>query len=67
MSKHYNLHWKPTGWSQDRGIPHSTKFDTLDDIKRVMSRCFYTDEWVTDDKGNIIEMDWKNICPERSY
>ncbi|MDY7043633.1 hypothetical protein RVS70_05380 [Virgibacillus sp. M23] len=67
MNKHYNLHWIPTGWSQNKGVPHSVKFDTLEDIKKVMSGCFYTNEWVTDNLGNNIEMDWQSICPERRH
>jgi len=55
----------PTSWDtpkHSRGIKHSTEFDTLDDLIKVMSKCIYNGEWVEDEKGNKLEVDFKNIC-----
>lgn len=55
----------PTSWSTpsySRGIEHSTEFNTLEDLIKVMSKCIYNGEWVEDEKGNKLDVDFKNIC-----
>jgi hypothetical protein len=66
----YRLCWIPTGWNTPekyRGIKHSSKFDTLDDLKNTMSKCIYNGEWVEDENGNKVEVDLKNICFKEIY
>lgn len=64
MSK-YKLNWIPTGWDTPemlRGVPHVATFDSLEDLKNMMSKCVYNGEWVTDSNNNKVEMNWSEIC-----
>jgi hypothetical protein len=59
------LCWIPNGWNTPemfRGVPHAAKFHSLDELKKVMSKCTYNGEWVEDDKGNRIDIDLREIC-----
>mgnify|MGYP003456716348 CR=1 FL=1 len=61
----YRLCWIPTGWNtpeSHRGIPHFSKFDTLEALKKTMSKCIYNGEWVEDENGNKVEIDLRKIC-----
>jgi hypothetical protein len=59
------LNWIPTDWNTPesmRGVPHSTTFDSIDKLKETMSNCIYNGEWVTDSKGNRLDVDLQEVC-----
>ncbi|MFO1442856.1 hypothetical protein KDN24_06460 [Bacillus sp. Bva_UNVM-123] len=61
----YRLCWIPTGWNTPerfRGVPHSTTFETLEQLENVMKKCIFNGEWVEDEKGNKIDIDLREIC-----
>ena len=66
----YRLCWIPKGWNTPdmfRGITHCMPFDSLEQLKEVMSRCFYNGEWVEDSKGNKLDIDLKEICFQKIW
>lgn len=48
-----------------RGIPHSTSFKNLEELKKVMSKCIKNGEWIEDEKGNKLDIDLREICISR--
>lgn len=59
------LNWVAGGWNipdMFRGVPHSVNFESLESLIDTMSKCKYNGEWVTDSKGNRIDIDLREIC-----
>ncbi|MCY9084304.1 hypothetical protein ABE208_16240 [Bacillus inaquosorum] len=55
------LNWVAGGWNTPytfKGVPHSVNFDSLESLMETMSK----GEWVTDSKGNRIDIDLRGIC-----
>lgn len=68
-AQHVFLNWIPTGWNTPkplRGVPHSQRFTSLDELKQVMSKHLYGGEWVTDAEGNRVDIDLKGICAKEA-
>lgn len=68
-AQHVYLNWIPTGWNtpeSHRGIPHAAKFDSLEALKKTMSKHLYNGEWVTDAEGNRVDIDLKSICAKEA-
>lgn len=49
-------------WISKNQEKKAKNFKTLEDIKRLMSHCIHSGEWVEDTKGKKVEMSWKEIC-----
>ena len=61
----YRLCWISKGWDTAkifRDVPHCYTFDTIEDLKKVMGKCTYDGEWVEDGKGNILDIDLREVC-----
>jgi len=61
----FKLCWISNSWTTPerfRGITSCTKFDSLEQLKMVMSKCLYNGEWVEDDKGNKLDINLREIC-----
>lgn len=59
------LNWVAGGWNTPdmfRGVSHSVNFESLESLIGTMSKCTYNGEWVTDSKGNRIDIDLREIC-----
>jgi len=68
-AQHVFLKWVPTGWNTPeplRGVPHSQRFESLDELKVTMSKFLYGGEWVTDAEGNQIDIDLRSICAKEA-
>jgi hypothetical protein len=66
----YRLCYIPTGWNtpeSQRGIKHSSKFDSLEALKTTMSKCIYNGEWVEDKNGNKVDINLRYICSKEIY
>lgn len=62
----YYLNWIPTGWNNPHsGMLHRAEFASLEELKNVLSNCYYNNEWVTDENNNRIDIDLAKICLPR--
>jgi hypothetical protein len=61
----YYLNWISNSWDTPeifRNVPQRIGFNTLEKLINVMSKHIYSGEWVTDNKGNRVNIDWNDIC-----
>ncbi|WP_437261303.1 hypothetical protein [Bacillus thuringiensis] len=59
------LHWTKRGWDTPKmfsGVPCRAEFESLEKLTQTMKNCIYNGEWVTDSKGNVVDIDLQSIC-----